>query len=192
LEITLEAMAPTTEYDFSTLPPDKQALYRTVQRTHIHASPDGPWFFILARSIEDRDMDRFELLGITDTSMLRPQVFALFENGEAQIGLIASERQAINAFLRSLAGEDPRYQPFADRYWAARGGSHTDGGAFRFAVEHPHEDCNASVRGVRLSSGNKYGIPVLLKSGRWHVDARQLDPQRVPVDFQYWWQARAH
>ena len=83
---------------------------------------------------------QFELLGITDTSMLRPQVFALYENSSpeidpVQIGLIASERQAINACLRSLAAEDQRFQPYADRYWAARGGSHTDGGAFRFSVD---------------------------------------------------------
>ena len=95
LEVTLEAMAPTSEHDFTMLPPDKQALYRAVQRTHIHGSPDGPWFFILARSKPEED--RYELLGITDTSMLRPQVFALFENrdngtGEpVQICIIASE-----------------------------------------------------------------------------------------------------
>ncbi|MEW6567702.1 MAG: hypothetical protein AB1449_05960 [Chloroflexota bacterium] len=66
LEITLEAMAPTTEHDFSVLPPDKQALYRAAQAAHIHGSPDGPWFFILARSFPDED--RWELLGITDTA----------------------------------------------------------------------------------------------------------------------------
>jgi len=78
LEITLEAMAPTTEHDFVMLPAEKQELYRAVQRTHMHGSPDGPWFFILARSLPDEE--RYELLGITDTSMLRPQVFALYEN----------------------------------------------------------------------------------------------------------------
>jgi len=127
LEITLEAMAPTTEHDFSMLPPEKQELYKAVQRTHIHGSPDGPWFFIVARSKADED--QFELLGITDTSMLRPQVFALFENRDqgieysgVQIGLIASERQAIHACLRSLSNEDERFKPLADKYWNARGG----------------------------------------------------------------------
>ena len=85
LEITLEAMAPTTEHDFVMLPVEKQSLYRAVQRTHIHGSPDGPWFFIVARS--NADEDRFELLGITDTSMLRPQVFALYENDPAPLRL---------------------------------------------------------------------------------------------------------
>jgi len=132
LEVTLEAMAPTSEHDFGMLPLEKQKLYLAVQRTHMHASPDGPWFFIVARS--QGDADRFELLGITDTSMLRPQVFALFENRDVQIGLIASERQAIHACLRSLSAEDERFRPLADKYWVARGGSHTDGGAFRFTV----------------------------------------------------------
>src|SRR5690606_33235007 len=138
LEVTLEAMAPTTEHDFMMLPPEKQAVYRAIQATHMHGSPDGPWFFIVARS--DADAQRHELLGITDTSMLRPQVFALYENSPTrgydpvQIGMIASERQAINVCLRSLAAEDGRFRPLADKSWVARGGSHTGGGAFRFTV----------------------------------------------------------
>ena len=67
---------------------------------------------------------------ITDTAMLRPQVFALQEGEEVSIGLICSEKQAIDATLASLASEDPRFTPVADVYWNARGGSHTDGGAF--------------------------------------------------------------
>ena len=106
-------------------------MYRAIQTMHMHGSPDGPWFFIIARS--DADRDRFQLLGITDTSMLRPQVFALQE-GDVGIGLVASEKQAIDATLRSLAQEDGRFRLVADRYWNARGGSHTDGGAFSFTV----------------------------------------------------------
>ena len=66
--------------------------------------------------------------------MLRPQVFALSE-GEVQIGLVCSEKQAIDATLASLAEEDPRFCPVADLYWNARGGSHTDGGSFTFSLE---------------------------------------------------------
>ncbi len=130
LEYIIEALAPTTELDFDKLPPEKQLIYREIQATHIHASPDGPWFFIIARS----QGDRFQLLGITDTAMLRPQVFALSDSGEVQIGLICSEKQAIDATLRSLAEDDPRFCPVADKYWNARGGSSTDGGAFIFTV----------------------------------------------------------
>ena len=51
LEYVIEALAPTTERDFALLPEDKQAIYDTIQRTHIHGSPDGPWFFLIAQSL---------------------------------------------------------------------------------------------------------------------------------------------
>jgi glutamate synthase domain-containing protein 1/glutamate synthase domain-containing protein 3 len=132
IEYLIEAMAPTTERDFYMLPEEKRQTYGEVQAAHIHGSPDGPWFFIVGRS--ERDGRELQLLGITDTSMLRPQVFALQED-EIKIGLIASERQAIDACLRSLAAEDSRFAAKADIYWNARGGSHTDGGAFIFTVD---------------------------------------------------------
>ncbi len=182
LEITLEAMAPTSEHDFAMLPAEKQPLYQAVQRTHIHGSPDGPWFFIVARSIGSGSEERYELLGITDTSMLRPQVFALYENrgselggAPVQIGLVASERQAINACLRSLAAEDERFQPTADRYWAARGGSHTDGGAFRFTVTFQEGQSGLG----QMACTNKFGMPLHLDARRQHLDPAQVDPQHV-------------
>lgn len=173
LGVTLEAMAPTSEHDFVMLPPEKRELYRAVQRAHIHASPDGPWFFILARS--QADEERFELLGITDTSMLRPQVFALYENEETQIGLIGSERQAINACLRSLSAEDERFKPLADKYWVARGGSHTDGGSFRFTVSEGQLACT-----------NKFGQAVTLPEGRQHAPA-ELDLEKADEAFRNQW-----
>jgi glutamate synthase domain-containing protein 1 len=130
LEYIIEALAPTTELDFDRLSEEKQRVYRAIQTTHIHGSPDGPWFFIIARNVAREN--KYQLIGITDT--LRPQVFALCE-GEVQVGLIASEKQAIDATLLSLAQEDQRICPVADRYWNARGGSHTDGGAFLFNLE---------------------------------------------------------
>ena len=132
LEYVIEAMAPTTERDFSLLPPEKQRVYRQLQAVHLHGSPDGPWFFLIAQS--DVRKRAYHLIGITDTSMLRPQVFAL-QRGTAAIGFAASEKQAIDAALESLAGEDSRFWPRADLYWNARGGSHTDGGAFIFTVQ---------------------------------------------------------
>ncbi len=133
LEYVIEALAPTTERDFLMLPKEKQELYKVLQIAHLHGSPDGPWFFIIARN--EPYEKKFQLIGITDTSMLRPQVFALHE-GPVQIGLIASEKQAIDAALHSLHEEDPRICPVADKYWNARGGSHTDGGAFIFTVDY--------------------------------------------------------
>ncbi len=132
LEYTIEALAPTTERDFHLLPEEKRKIYRAIQASHIHSSPDGPWFFIIGQT--DRKERSYKLLGITDTSMLRPQVFAFQENG-VNIGLVASEKQAIDATLRSLHEEDKRFLPYADTYWNARGGSYTDGGAFIFTVK---------------------------------------------------------
>ena len=94
--------------------------------------------------------------------MLRPQVFALQE-GEVSIGLICSEKQAIDATLASLAGEDPRFTPVADIYWNARGGSHTDGGAFLLTVsptDGPH----------RLRVTNKFGAEVSTVPGQVHCN----------------------
>ncbi|MDX1616280.1 MAG: hypothetical protein R3300_18350, partial [Candidatus Promineifilaceae bacterium] len=136
LEYVIEALAPTTERDFHQLPIDKQKVYRALQTTHMHCSPDGPWFFLVAQSDEFQDKPAYRLTGITDTSMLRPQVFAWQDGGEGgpSIGLAASEKQAIDAALASLSEADDRFWPRADRYWNARGGSHTDGGAFSFSV----------------------------------------------------------
>ena len=50
LEYIIEALAPTTEMDFDHLPVEKQRIYRQIQATQIHGSPDGPWFFIIART----------------------------------------------------------------------------------------------------------------------------------------------
>ncbi|MFC1896754.1 glutamate synthase, partial [Thermodesulfobacteriota bacterium] len=137
LEYVIEALAPTMERDFDQLPPEKQRIYRAIQATHVHGSPDGPWFFIIARN--DTENGRLQLIGITDTAMLRPQVFALHE-GQVQVGLICSEKQAIDATLKSLSDEDPRVGTVADRYWNARGGSHTDGGAFIFSLDEAGAD----------------------------------------------------
>ena len=161
MEFLIEAMAPTTERDFYMLPEEKRRIYREIQAAHIHGSPDGPWFFIIGRSEDDGQ--HLHLLGITDTSMLRPQVFAL-HGGQAEVGLIASERQAIDAYLRSLSIEDTRFAGKADSYWNARGGSYTDGGAFIFTVERTPERS-------RLLCVDKFGREVTLP--------REPDPQQV-------------
>jgi len=150
LEYIIEALAPTTEHDFDRLPEAKQRIYRYIQQNHIHSSPDGPWFFIIARN--DVDNKQFQLIGITDTAMLRPQVFAM-EQGEVKIGLVCSEKQAIDATLKSLAAEDKRFCPIADHYWNARGGSATDGGAFIFTVRD-----SVNMDGTKdLICTNKFG-----------------------------------
>lgn len=151
LEYVIEAFAPTTERDFTLLPDDKQPMYKLLQKTHIHGSPDGPWFFLIAQSIPSAAPE-YRLIGITDTSMLRPQVFAL-QNGAASIGFAASEKQAIDAVLKSLSNEDSKFWTEADFYWNARGGSYTDGGAFIFSV-HPENN------GASLRCSDKFGNAV--------------------------------
>ncbi len=150
MEYIIEAMAPTTEHDFDLLPAEKQRLYRYIQAAHIHNSPDGPWFFIILRN--EPGKNHFQLIGITDTSMLRPQVFALQE-GEVQVGLVCSEKQAIDATLQSLSAEDSRFCPIADKYWNSRGGSATDGGAFVFTVK----DAGNGDGSRELVCTNKFG-----------------------------------
>jgi glutamate synthase domain-containing protein 3 len=156
LEYIIEALAPTTELDFDRLDPEKQKIYRAIQAAHIHGSPDGPWFFIIARNLVRQR--QFQLMGITDTAMLRPQVFA-FCDGEVQVGLIGSEKQAIDATLLSLSKDDNRICPVADRYWNARGGSHNDGGAFIFNLQK-----NPAGK-IRITCTDKFGKPVPLPGG---------------------------
>jgi glutamate synthase domain-containing protein 1/glutamate synthase domain-containing protein 3 len=174
LEYIIEALAPTTELDFDQLPLEKQLIYRQIQATHIHASPDGPWFFIVARSQPDKK--KVQLLGITDTAMLRPQVFALSEDGDVQIGLICSEKQAIDATLRSLAKEDARFCPVADKYWNARGGSSSDGGAFIFTV-------SSERNGKKLlTCTDKFGRAITVESGHTRCDmpATEIHQSETP------------
>jgi glutamate synthase domain-containing protein 1/glutamate synthase domain-containing protein 3 len=170
LEYIIEALAPTTELDFDRLEAGKQKIYRAIQATHIHGSPDGPWFFIIARTLAREK--RFQLMGITDTAMLRPQVFA-FCDGEVQVGLICSEKQAIDATLLSLSNDDKRICPVADRYWNARGGSHNDGGAFVFNLQ------KNSVGRMRITCADKFGKPVPLPGATEPCDfSRELQAER--------------
>ena len=162
MEYIIEALAPTTEYDFDCLPKEKQEVYRYIQSQHMNGSPDGPWFFIIARN--DPYKNILQLLGITDTAMLRPQVFALQERDEVQIGLVCSEKQAIDATLENIAKEDPRFCPIADTYWNARGGSATDGGAFSFTIKGNDDGSK------RLVTENKFGQILKTPEGQFHYD----------------------
>ncbi len=171
LEYIIESLAPTTEMDFDKLPLEKQRIYRQIQTTQIHGSPDGPWFFIIARNLTGQKT--YQLIGITDTAMLRPQVFAL-QKGEVEIGLICSEKQAIDATLQSLAREDPRFGTVADRYWNARGGSYTDGGAFIFSVKE------SEAGNWNLTCQDKFGRAIDIPADRTPHDFR-LELKTAPL-----------
>ena len=143
LEFVIEALAPTPEGDFERLSKRRQRIYRAIQSAHLHGSPDGPWFFIVARAQPGTGLP--QLIGITDVSMLRPQVFCLYE-GEKSYGAIASEKQALDAFFEEIASQDSTVPPLADRYWAARGGSCTDGGAFVYTLKKENGTTALDVR----------------------------------------------
>jgi len=179
IEYIIEALAPTMELDFDRLSHEKQQIYRQIQAAHVHASPDGPWFFIIARSLAETG--EFQLAGITDTAMLRPQVFALQE-GEVSIGLVCSEKQAIDATLQSLASEDKRFTPLADQYWNARGGSFTDGGAFLLTVSPANGKADGNGNGhdrqYGLHVADKFGKPVTTPPDQVHCDLSV--PPEVP------------
>jgi len=176
LEYIIEAMAPTTEHDFDRLPAEKQRIYRRIQQVHMHGSPDGPWFFIIARN--DVYKKQFQLMGITDTAMLRPQVFAM-QDGEMQIGLICSEKQAIDATLHSLAAEDSRFCSIADNYWNARGGSATDGGTFIFTVK----DSGRGDGSKELICTNKFGDVIkTAESTKPRIVTESKPRQKIPTD----------
>ena len=149
LEHVIEALGPTPEGDFERLSKRRQRIYRALQNAHMHGSPDGPWFFIIARA--DPESGAPQLIGITDVSMLRPQVFSL-QSGKESFGAIASEKQAIDAFFEELSALRPDVPACADHYWNARGGSCTDGGAFVYSVRSEN---GATVLDVQDKFGHR-------------------------------------
>jgi len=156
LEFVIEALGTTPEGDFERLSKRRQRIYRAIQSAHLHGSPDGPWFFIVARA--EPESGAPQLIGITDVSMLRPQVFCLYE-GEKSFGAIASEKQALDAFFEEMSSQDPSIPPMADKYWAARGGSCTDGGAFVYTVKEENGRCLLDVRDKFEKRINKQAYP---------------------------------
>jgi glutamate synthase domain-containing protein 1/glutamate synthase domain-containing protein 3 len=181
LEYVIEALAPTTERDFALLPESRREIYKRLQTVHMHGSPDGPWFFLIAQSARMEDEPRqARLIGITDTSMLRPQIFALQqgEPGYPSVGFAASEKQAIDAALASLASEDARFWTRPDMVWNARGGSHTDGGAFIFSVKRKKEG------GADLLCQDKFGRQISLSSPPppFRGKAIHVKAHRSPID----------
>ena len=175
LEYVIEALAPTTERDFALLPKDKQEVYRMLQTVHVHGSPDGPWFFLVAQSAQPEGT--YRLIGITDTSMLRPQVFA-FQQGSASIGFAASEKQAIDATLASLAAEDNRFWTRADLFWNARGGSHADGGAFIFTVDPNGHTTNGHAT---MTCTDKFGRQTVIDLARQPYVYTEQPPRDITL-----------
>jgi glutamate synthase domain-containing protein 3 len=90
------------------------------------------------------------------------------------VGLICSEKQAIDATLLSLSKDDPRICPVAEKYWNARGGSYNDGGAFIFNLQK-----DATGR-IRIVCTDKFGKEVQIPGGAESCDfsrATRLSPE---------------
>jgi len=86
---------------------------------------------------------------------------------------VGSEKQAIDATLKSLSADDSRFRPVADRYWNARGGSYTDGGAFTFSINKKN--------GVsELSCADKFGNVIASPPGEYKINLSQSPA--APVD----------
>ncbi len=93
--------------------------------------------------------------------------------------------------MASLAGEDGRFWPRGDKYWNARGGSHTDGGAFIFSA-YPQENGTA-----RLICADKFGRQVRIDVSRPPVSAAGVGeasaktlPEGTAVDLFNWAMAK--
>jgi glutamate synthase domain-containing protein 1 len=148
LEYLIEALAPTSEHDYTQLTTERQKVYNLIQQIHKENSPDGPWFFIINGN--NHEKKELELIGITDTSMLRPQIFSLYKEDSKQIAIISSEYQVTLSFIKELRSEGIIQSEIPDFNVFARGGSYTDGGAFKFSL-------NLEKQNNKLEIKDKFG-----------------------------------
>jgi len=178
----IEAIAPTTGIDLQRLRkvnPELAADFEAIQKSHVGGSPDGPWFFIIGdQDAVTRDL---RIIGLTDTSVLRPSVFVWQQgrNGRrASIGLVGSEEQACRSVMDALYHSGVLASNEPDRVRIVRGGS----------VE---QDSDGDVRGggsliyhLRRKSRGEYRFEIADKFGNVlpqehgvHCDMRE------PVNF---------
>jgi glutamate synthase domain-containing protein 3/glutamate synthase domain-containing protein 1 len=122
-----EAIAPTTGIDMQRLREINPGLatdFETIQKIQIAGSPDGPWFFIIGdQDPVSRDL---KIVGLTDTSVLRPSVFAWQHSSNdkwASIGLVGSEEQACRSVLDALYQQGVLATREPDKVKIIRGGS---------------------------------------------------------------------
>ncbi len=179
----IEAIAPTTGIDLQRLKkvnPELAADFEAIQKTHVGGSPDGPWFFIIGdQDAVTRDL---RIIGLTDTSVLRPSVFVWQQshNGKwASIGLVGSEEQACRSVMDALYHSGVLASNEPDRVRIVRGGS----------VE---QDSEGDVRGggaliyhLRRKARGEYKFEIADKFGNIlpqergaHYDMRQ------PINFE--------
>ena len=166
-EYIIEALAPTTELDFDRLPAEKREIYRQIQAAHMHGSlRTVPGSSSLPAAWPRR---RSSSSSGSPTRRCFARRCLPCKREKSPIGLICSEKQAIDATLASLASEDHRFTPVADQYWNARGGSHTDGGAFLLTVS-PDNASRAEDLRYTMRVTDKFGDPVMTPPGQVHCD----------------------
>jgi glutamate synthase domain-containing protein 3 len=167
IEYIIEALAPTTELDFDRLPLKSSASTGEIQAAQIHASPDGPWFFIIARNLAEKRVSSSwdHRHGHAAAAGVRVAGGRSFDRADL-LGKAGHRRDA----RQSGQGEDPRFSPVADMYWNARGGSSTDGGAFLLNVTPEAGGVNGEAPSYKLEITNKFGAPVSTRKGQVHCD----------------------
>ena len=106
----------------------------------------------------------FDLLNRTFNYPMEYIIEAIAPTSEYDFDQLPPEKQAIDATLQSLAAEDSRFCPVADKYWNARGGSSSDGGSFIFTVK----DAGAGDGSKTLVCTNKFGEVVRTPSDQQH------------------------
>lgn len=96
----VEAFSPTTGWNLSALPPEIQARFRRIQDVELESAPDGPYQYLCGRIDPYRRV--IERLDIIDPSLLRPNVAMLYDDGQAFVSIICSEKQGCDAGLAEL------------------------------------------------------------------------------------------
>ncbi|MCG8608117.1 glutamate synthase-related protein [bacterium] len=184
-----EAIAPTTGIDMQRLReinPGLAADFETIQKTQIAGSPDGPWFFIIGdQDPVSRDL---RIIGLTDTSVLRPSVFAWQHSSNrkwASIGLVGSEEQACRSVLDALYQQGVLATREPDKVKIVRGGSIeqeqageiSGGGAIVYNLKRESRDQ------YRLQISDKFGNSLKPELGQ-HYDLNgelNFDSEEVKV-----------
>ena len=174
---------PDEEMDFDHLPPGKTA--------HLPADPGHPyprlarWALVLHHRPHHAEGEHSFS---SSASRIRPcsgPRSSPSRTGDFQVGLICSEKQAIDATLRSLASEDPRFGTVADRYWNARGGSYTDGGAFIFTLSKAgnglQDDLHGQVRSRDTVPVGQKPYDFSSACGRRSRNGRRCGPKKKAV-----------
>ena len=197
LELAMEAMLPddpasTPPAALKSMPLSRQAV-AALHHTHAHSAIEGPAFFAVARRLEGARA--WQLVAALDSEAAHPNAFALQEgllaNGEWYgVGMVATERAALEGAFAIAASEQERLCPIPDRVWTAHRplpdparpiiADDAGAGAYSFTVRgegRPYEP-----QGLTLACADKFGRVVATDRARTHRDgARQRGRDAVSL-----------